>query len=366
MRLSTRGLETFRREPPMIIYCRIFLGHLARVFESNANDLSELAVHGFGVADIAESLRWLRTLRTLSLPEPHHLLGNLGQIVDHLLGTTEQSMMSEGNSDCKILANQDDIEAVATAHVLRHLLAPHILHLFSILPVVLDVRKSTSRLTMTASHQAASTMLLMVCTRECLTSPCMVKWLLQANHVASSCCVLPIVGDEDFLVPTSSAAFQRLGEHPDLQDSDHARDDDLGTSIAVHFWPKSYSESALGLKAAQMAQRLQGEQSATLSSLLDACHAPQDMSWFTSQKSVLLETVEELSPVAASTGKEEGNHLKEAVEALEAEDPLGTLETNRLPTALEVGRQGYYEMETPSKKKWLKQRSPEDSFPPTR
>jgi len=146
----------------------------------------------------------------------------------------------------------------------------------------------------------------------------MVKWLLQANHVASSCCVLPIVGDEEFLVPTSSAAFQRLGEHPDLQE--HANVSRylkvLGAifmQIAVHFWPKSYSESALGLKAAQMAQRLQGEQSATLSSLLD-------MSWFTSQKSVLLETVEELSPVAASTGKEEGNHLKEAVEALEAEE----------------------------------------------
>ena len=30
------------------------------------------------------------------------------------------------------------------------------------------------------------------------------------------------------------------------------------------------------------------------------------MSWFTSQKSVLLETVEELSPVAASTGKASG------------------------------------------------------------
>ncbi|CAE7221947.1 unnamed protein product, partial [Symbiodinium necroappetens] len=198
---------------------------------------------------------------------------------------------------------QDDIEAVATAHVLRHLLAPHILHVFSILPVVLDVsdnvRKSTSRLTMNGPTQAACTMLLMVCTRECLTSPCMVKWLLQANHVASSCCVLPILGDEEFLVPTSSAAFQRLGEHPDLQEHVNVSRylKVLGAifmQIAVHFWPKSYSESALGLKAAQVAQRLQGEQSATLSSLLD-------MSWFTSQKSVLLETVEELSPVAASS-----------------------------------------------------------------
>nr|CAE7849043.1 unnamed protein product [Symbiodinium sp. KB8] len=77
-----------------------------KVFESNANDLSELAVHGFGVSDIADSLRWLRTLQTLSLPEPHNLLSNLGEIVDQLLGTTEQSMKSEGDSDCKILANQ--------------------------------------------------------------------------------------------------------------------------------------------------------------------------------------------------------------------------------------------------------------------
>ncbi|CAE7677752.1 unnamed protein product, partial [Symbiodinium sp. CCMP2456] len=292
-----------------------------KVFESNANDLSELAVHGFGVSDIADSLRWVRTLQTLSIPQPRNLLCNLGEIVDQLLGTTEQSMVSEAGSDCKILANQDDIEAVATAHVLRHLLAPHILHLFSILPVVLDetddVRLSTSRLTMSRPDQAVSTMLLMVCTRECLTSPCMVKWLLQANHVASSCCVLPVLGDEEFLVPTSSAAFQRLGEHPDLKE--HANVSRylkvLGAifmQIAVHFWPKSYSESALGLKAEQVAQRLQGEQSATLSSLLD-------MSWFTSQKSVLLETVEELSPVAASSDQEEANRLEEAAEALEAE-----------------------------------------------
>ena len=34
------------------------------------------------------------------------LLVFVGQIVDQLLGTTEQSMKSEGDSDCKILANQ--------------------------------------------------------------------------------------------------------------------------------------------------------------------------------------------------------------------------------------------------------------------
>ena len=39
-------------------------------------------------------------------PYPSSASGYPGQIVDHLLGTTEQSMMSEGNSDCKILANQ--------------------------------------------------------------------------------------------------------------------------------------------------------------------------------------------------------------------------------------------------------------------
>ena len=32
---------------------------------------------------------------------------------------------------------EDDVEALATAHTLRHLMSPHCLHLFGVLPVVL-------------------------------------------------------------------------------------------------------------------------------------------------------------------------------------------------------------------------------------
>ena len=54
-------------------------------------------------------------------------------------------------------------------------------------------------------------------------------------------------GPEEFIVPTSSAAFQRLGEHPDLQDSDHARDDDLGTSSISPTQKEFFHETAFSL-----------------------------------------------------------------------------------------------------------------------
>ncbi|CAE7801240.1 unnamed protein product [Symbiodinium sp. CCMP2592] len=246
-------------------------------FESMAQSKIDLATWGFGTADITETIRWLRTLRFFTLQSP---LGRsqITDVVNFLTGTSRPSS-EVVDSDCLILADQDSVEAVATAHILRHFMAPHVLHLCNVLPKVLgatDKIKRTTQSLDTSNVSYRPLLLVMVCTHGCLVSGHMVDWVLQAYRVASSCNVLPVTAEDGFQIPPP-AVLTELQRHPKVQ---AARDYNAAATyvkvlkaifvqVAVHFLPQSFSESSLELKAKQVASRLQREHSANLSSLLD-------------------------------------------------------------------------------------------------
>ncbi|CAE7355986.1 unnamed protein product [Symbiodinium necroappetens] len=246
-------------------------------FESMAQSKIDLASWGFGAADITETIRWLRTLRSFTLQSP---LGRsqITDVVNFLTGTSRPSS-EVVESDCLILADQESMEAVATAHILRHFMAPHVLHLCNVLPKVLgatDKIKRTTQSLDTSNVSYRPLLLVMVCTHGCLVSGHMVDWVLQAYRVASSCNVLPVTAEDGFQIPPPTA-LQELQRHPKVQSARdfHAAQTyvkvlkAIFVQVAVHFLPQSFSESSLELKAKQVASRLQREHSANLSSLLD-------------------------------------------------------------------------------------------------
>ena len=109
-------------------------------YEGTVPDIAELASYGFGIGDITDTLRWLRTVKTLAV-SPKFAGEELAEAIAQLtrIAKPRQSMASSGfDSDCLILCNVDDMEAVAAAHVLRHLVSPHTFSESNVLPKVMS------------------------------------------------------------------------------------------------------------------------------------------------------------------------------------------------------------------------------------
>ncbi|CAE7945238.1 unnamed protein product, partial [Symbiodinium sp. KB8] len=251
-------------------------------YEGTVPDIAELATYGFGIADITDALRWLRTVKSVSLSSKlpgEELFQVLGQLTGGKQGRhLSQCASRDFDSDCLILANLEDTEAIASAHVLRHLISQHVFVTTNMFPKVMcsDDRINSRR-------ELGSTkplFLILVCTTDCLTTPCVAEWLLQAYRASSSCHVLPVIATEGFIVPQSSDAFDEIAQDPSLQKLPGI---EMYTStlkavfmqIAMHFLPQSTSESALEVRARQIASRIDQDGTASLSSLLD-------LSWFPS------------------------------------------------------------------------------------
>ena len=209
-------------------------------------DIAELASYGFGIADITDTLRWLRTIKAVSV-SPKFVGEELTQVVGLLTGGRKSrqtvSFSSDFDSDCLILANLEDMEAVASAHVLRHFISPHVFITCSMLPKVLSTSdRLKNRPTDLSSPRPM--FLVLLCTPGCLTAPCMIEWMLQAYRASSSCHVLPVIASDGFQVPQSTDAFEEIAEHPNVR---KGRTADMYTSalkaifmqIAVHFLPQS-------------------------------------------------------------------------------------------------------------------------------
>ena len=179
-------------------------------------------------------------------------------------------------SSCLLLADHEDIEALATCHVLRNWMFPHLLQKRIHGPVVLSPAERIMEL-----GYERTKYLLIVCTKGCFESISMIRWLIQAYHFAQHCRVFPIIADEEFQVPGAAVDFHNLASNPNVLSMGseignlashsssftyHAVTKALFAQIASRFSARYSSESTLKGKAAGYAQRLSELQ--TLSSLL--------------------------------------------------------------------------------------------------
>ena len=171
-------------------------------------------------------------------------------------------------SSCLLLADHENIEALATCHVLRSWMFPHLLQERIHGPLVLS---PTERI-MGLGYEETK-YLLIVCTKGCFESESMIRWLIQACHFAQHCRIFPIIADEEFHVPGAAADFHKLARGPNVLSivsetgsaasnssrlTYHAVIKALFGQIASRFSARYSSESTLKRKAAGYAQKLSG------------------------------------------------------------------------------------------------------------
>lgn len=220
-------------------------------YSSIVPDITELANYNLGLTEVEETLRWISTVPTIAVPfltpDAIELMGN------DLTGTSKKQMISSGEPDCVVLADLENIEAVATAYILLDLILPKLAgsHRDS-MPAVL---------TKGAPLPATTATVLMICSEGCFRSVEVASWLLTVIKL-EKCCVLPIIAEDGFRFP--SQAF-----YDDLVANQQLSKLDLDTyvhilkavfeEIAVVFPPENYSSTQedLDLRSKQVTWRLQ-------------------------------------------------------------------------------------------------------------
>eukprot|EP00438_Fugacium_kawagutii_P002916 Skav230083 [mRNA] locus=scaffold2569:306570:309736:- [translate_table: standard] len=157
-------------------------------------DMNDLAAYGMGRSDVKESLRKLKDQKTVTLPQGFQG-SDMAEIIRQLCpqepgGARLGSYLADSGPSCLILANPDDMEAQAAAHVLRTWMFPQLLQRRIAGPFVLS---PSERLVSVASEDVK--FLIVLCTKGCLQVPTMMSWLIQAHQSSRCCRTLPVIAD---------------------------------------------------------------------------------------------------------------------------------------------------------------------------
>ena len=240
-------------------------------FPTLVPDYGELASHGIGLSDVAKAFRWLQQVESHSLPEkftPSSALPLVGVLCSRSSGQRlpdkSKSTSTFYSTDFPVLANPEDTEAVATAMVLSSMLKPKLLGTNLPLPSVLEEGKHLPE---------GAQMALMICSSNCWKSAQVERWLLQTSQLPS-CGLIPVIAEDNFLVPSPSL-YEELHSTSLLDQHEFQRYciviKALFQEIAVVFVPQNYSSTHedLLLRANQAAARLQ----ATLTPLAEKVKA---------------------------------------------------------------------------------------------
>ncbi|CAE7584618.1 ENDOV [Symbiodinium sp. CCMP2456] len=220
-------------------------------YDSLVPDLGDFSSYGFGMKEVKDTLRWLGSVETISLPS-YLSKQVLQHVVSSLTMTRAALPSSEQTFDngCLVLADPENMDATATAYILAELTAREMMH--TSVPVVLSAEDRVGPTKVDVLH------LILVCTGGCLESSKIAEWLLQARFI-STCFISPVISDDSFELP-SKMSYQNLARHP------YADTLDLGAyvrvlqavflEIALPFSPQSCSEAELRLRAKQISARL--------------------------------------------------------------------------------------------------------------
>eukprot|EP00439_Symbiodinium_sp_Y106_P078180 s3379_g16.t7 len=224
-------------------------------YDSLVPDLGDFSSYGFGMKEVKDTLRWLGSVETISLPSYlskqvlQHVVSSLTETPARSAASLRSSLQTFDNG-CLVLADPENMEATATAYILAELTAREMMH--TSVPVVLSAEDRVGPTKVDVLH------LILVCTQGCLESSKIAEWLLQARFI-STCFISPVISDDRFELP-SKMSYQNLARHP------YADTLDLGAyvrvlqavflEIALPFSPQSCSEAELRLRAKQISARL--------------------------------------------------------------------------------------------------------------
>jgi len=221
-----------------------------RHYANAVGDIRDLSSLGIGLPEVNDTLKWLWTLETLELNVVS--AEGIDEVVASLTQTAGTSICQgskDQDVDGVILADPDDMEAVATALVLYDLLAP------------LLVGSSSLKLAVLTKAQPIpvdSVCAVLICSDGGLASKQIAEWLTQASYL-TFCAVLPILVTDDFQFPSLSS-FREVAS-TGIENGDTASYfriiKAVFQEVALLFTPHSSSAMELDLRVVQIAQRLQ-------------------------------------------------------------------------------------------------------------
>lgn len=157
-------------------------------------DITDLARFSISRLDVEETLRWLNTLESITMPRSVNS-ETIASVVDSLCnGDRSMRFLShaKGEPDCCIIADLNYMEAAATAYILYNILGKELRR---------SSRCASPRVIMEGEAipdiaEAA----LMVCSNGCFLCPHVADVLLQIARL-HRCSLLPILSDDSFRFP---------------------------------------------------------------------------------------------------------------------------------------------------------------------
>ena len=120
--------------------------HFLNSFEGLIPGVQELASYGFGSTEIMDTLQWLKTIREIRLESITLTSFNVvGELVNARISFQNErertgSSTINSNSNCPVLPDPEDTEAVATAHILCTLIGSDMMRRICAVPMVLCQR----------------------------------------------------------------------------------------------------------------------------------------------------------------------------------------------------------------------------------
>lgn len=221
-------------------------------FSTRVPEIMELTTYGYGISEVKATLRWLGTVKTISMEKVS--AETMSEVVDELTGTGSKinDMVLRSIGGC-IVVDHEHAEALASAHILARYLAPTMMtHGMPVM--VLPPETPETKL-----EQIQPTVVILMCPKNCLASPYIVKCVLKARFLNSS--VLPVIADEDFTVPGSHLLSKGHTSSPvdaDFEDAEAYKSvlAAVFLEVALPFPPRTSSEDDLSIRASQIARRL--------------------------------------------------------------------------------------------------------------
>eukprot|EP00434_Breviolum_minutum_P000844 symbB.v1.2.000742.t1/scaffold36.1/size400579/14 len=239
--------------PSFIEPSEIFIADSGKIIPGIV-DLVSLRI---GLQEIEETFRWIGTLPTFRIAETmtHE---SVAQVLSFLLaiptkdGLCDLDLIKSEDSrkptpDCLIMADLENLEAAATAMVLRGLM----------MPLLLECTCEEVEVLTEKSVPAEVMYVFLVCSDGCFETPRFANWLLQLRSLnGAQVAILPVIAESGFRFPS-------LTFHSELLEIQQLQSFDLGSYAKiiralfgelwffVGFTPQSSSAKELHLRAEQ-------------------------------------------------------------------------------------------------------------------
>ncbi|CAK8992386.1 unnamed protein product [Durusdinium trenchii] len=216
-------------------------------YGANVPEIIDLTTYGYGLSEVKASLRWLWTMKTIRVKKVS--ARSVAEIVGELTEIGHKSGVNDGLhvpsiGGC-IVVDHDNTEALAAAHVLARFLAPMTMDR-GVPIMVIPPEEPEQQL-----QQIQPSVLILMCSKNCFVSSYVTKCVLKARFL-ESCSVLPVIADDDFVIPEKSG-----GPIADEEDAEaiHRVLTAVFLEVALPFVLRSSSEDDLAIRASHIARR---------------------------------------------------------------------------------------------------------------